>query len=590
MLDPRIYRTGLGIVLMAVIVLAFSLYDQQGGVGTNLAPDAFNSQSAYTTMNTLATAYPDRRPGSAGDYDIASYVAAQFRRYLAEVSTSTSSARTVDGTQTVETVTALIPGSAQGTVVVVAHRDSLSSPSAADLSGTATLIALAQALSGETPQRSIELVSTSGSAGAAGAAQLARTLVGPVDAVLVLGDLAGTQIHEPIVVPWSDGQQIAPPMLRNTLAAALSAQAGLRPGGTSLGGQFAQLAFPLPLGEQGPFGPHGDPAVLLSLSGQRAPAAAEPVSSATLSGVGQAVLQTVNALDSGPAVPAPSTYLLLSGKVIPDWAIRLFVLALILPVLMATVDGIARARRRGDSIVRWVIWVLAGALPFVLAWLVVLGASKVGLIKIAPPGPVAAGAVPLHSAGVIVLAAAACVLVGSFVFLRPLVIRFAGRELRARAGAAPSAGAGAAVMLVMCVVSLALWVTNPFAAALLVPALHLWMWVVDPDIRPRPALSAVLLLLGLAPLVLLVGYYAVSLGLSPVGVLWEGTLLIAGGFVRIATAVQWSIVLGCFTGVVVIALRQLRAERPERAPVTIRGPVTYAGPGSLGGTKSALRR
>ena len=589
-LDPRIYRTGLGVVLMAVIVVAFSLYDQQGPAGTNLAPDAFNGQNAYLAMTNLARAYPDRRPGSPDDDDIATYVANQFQHNGLIVSTSTFAARTVDGTRTLETVSGLLPGSVQGTVVVVAHRDSLGSPATVDLSGTATLIELAQALAGETHQRSIELVSTSGSAGAAGTAELARSLVGPVDAVLVLGDLAGSQINQPIVVPWSDGQKVAPTMLRNTVGAAVFSQAGLRPGGTSPLGQFAHLAFPVPLGEQGPFGSYGYPAVLVSLSGERGPAAAEPVNQTTLTNMGQSVLQTANALDSGEAVPGPSTYLLLSGKVVPGWAVSLLVLALILPVLMATIDGLARARRRGDSIVRWLIWVLAGVVPFVLAWLVVLGARLVGLIKIAPPGPVAAGVVPMHSAGILVLAATACVLVGSLVFLRPLVIMRAGRQVKARPGAAPSAGAGAAVLLVMCAVAVVLWATNPFAAALLVPALHLWMWVVDPDIRPRPAVTVALLAVGLAPGVLLIAYYAVSLGLSPVGVLWGGTLLIAGRFVGIATAVEWSVVLGCFAGVVAIALRQMRADRPEREPVTVRGPVTYAGPGSLGGTESALRR
>ena len=33
-----------------------------------------------------------------------------------------------------------------------------------------------------------------------------------------------------------------------------------------------------------------------------------------------------------------------------------------------------------------------------------------------------------------------------------------------------------------------------------------------------------------------------------------------------------------------------RQSEPEEVRVTVRGPVTYAGPGSLGGTKSALRR
>ena len=52
--------------------------------------------------------------------------------------------------------------------------------------------------------------------------------------------------------------------------------------------------------------------------------------------MGRSALETINALDAGPNVPAPSAYLLFSGKVVPAWAIRLFVLALILPVLAAT--------------------------------------------------------------------------------------------------------------------------------------------------------------------------------------------------------------------------------------------------------------
>jgi hypothetical protein len=48
--------------------------------------------------------------------------------------------------------------------------------------------------------------------------------------------------------------------------------------------------------------------------------------------------------------------------------------------------------------------------------------------------------------------------------------------------------------------------------------------------------------------------------------------------------------MGCVVsaGGIVVALARL--PRPEQQPVTVRGPVTYAGPGSLGGTKSAMRR
>ncbi len=90
------------------------------------------------------------------------------------------------------------------------------------------------------------------------------------------------------------------------------------------------------------------------------------------------MLQAVNALDSGPPVPAPSAYLLWDSKVIPPWAIRVLVLALILPVLLTTIDGVARARRRGHPILRWLLWVLAGALPFALALGLIVFGAKAG--------------------------------------------------------------------------------------------------------------------------------------------------------------------------------------------------------------------
>ena len=69
---------------------------------------------------------------------------------------------------------------------------------------------------------------------------------------------------------------------------------------------------------------------------------------------------------------------------------------LIIPVLVATVDGLARARRRGHSILRWTVWVLAAAVPFALVVAVIVIARLAGLI-VAPPGPLGAGAVTLHA-------------------------------------------------------------------------------------------------------------------------------------------------------------------------------------------------
>jgi hypothetical protein len=142
----------------------------------------------------------------------------------------------------------------------------------------------------------------------------------------------------------------------------------------------------------------------------------------------------------------------------------------------------------------------------------------------------------------------------------------------------------------MCALSLVIWWRNPFAAALIVPALHLWMWIVAPEIRLRAPAAVMLLLLGLVPAALVILYYAGQFNLGPLGVVWTGVLLIAGGGVAVATLLEWSIFAGCAVSVAVIAVRAARERAPEAAPVTVRGPVTYAGPGSLGGTKSALRR
>ena len=389
MLDPRIYRTGFIAVALAVIVFAFSLGDQRGALSPTLAPDAFNGPAAHSLMNAFAATYPDRRPGSDGDTALAADIARRLRQVQGgyTVSTHVFKARTVDGTRTLENVIATKVGEAPGTILVVSHRDSLAdgtscgaSPgqvcNAADLSGSAGLIELGRVLAGETQHRTIVLASTSGSAGASGAAELARTIPGPIDAVVVLGDLAGNSAHQPIIVPWSDGLPVAPTMLRNTVAGALASQAAPRSTATSVAGQLAHLAFPFTLSEQGPFGARGIPAVTLSLSGDGAPAAGEPTSADQMTAMGRSVLLTINALDNGPQVARADAFVLFQGKVIPAWAIRLLVLALILPVLIATIDGLARARRRGHSIGRAVVWVLASAVPFAFAALLIVGGAR----------------------------------------------------------------------------------------------------------------------------------------------------------------------------------------------------------------------
>lgn len=584
MLDPRIYRTGMIAVALAVVVFAFSLYSEPNGAASNLAPDAFSGRSAYVTMLSLARQYPDRSPGSAGDVDVAELVAGRLSRSGFAVQKITSTGATPSGPRALESVVATRPGQSAGSIVVVAPRDSTSaSASPAALSGTAVLLELARVLSGETQRHTVVLASISGSAGQAGALRLARSLPGPVEAVLALGDLAGSRAREPLVLPWSDGAALAPVMLRRTVTDAVRAQAGLRSGGTSIAAQLAHLALPLTPGAEGAFNSASEPSVLLSLSGERDLAGAGPVSDPVrIGGMGKAVLQSLTALDRSHGVPAPAAYLVYSGKVVPAWAVRLLALTLILPILMVTVDAGARAARRGDPPWRALGWTVAAALPFAAALALLVMGRVAGLLH-APQGVLALGTAPLGSGGVaLVIALAGLVALGLFGWQR----------LRALRSPATEAGAGApsAILLVLCVVSLAVWVDNPFAALLVVPALHLWPWALDCDLAlPRPV-AVVLLLAGLLAPALVVVYEASALGLGPSQALWHGVLLIAGGGIAPLVLAEWALLLGCLTSGLAVAWARRQGAIAEQPEVTVRGPITYAGPGSLGGTESALRR
>jgi hypothetical protein len=581
MLDPRIYRTGLVAVVLAVIVFAFSFQNQQGPLGATLAPDAFNGQNAYRDATSLSQHYRHRPAGSASDAAIAGQVAQRLHVNGFSVSSQSFQASTPNGTRTLENVIGIRSGSASGSIVVIAHRDATRSPATVEASGTGVLLDLARVLSGETLNHTVVLASTTGSTGAAGATQLIHSLPAPIDAVLVLGDMASRTVRPPLVVPWSVAQQIAPPLLRNTVAGALANQAGLGAGGTSLTGQFVHLAFPLTVSEQGPFNARGVPAVLLSASGERTPGARERLSLGQISQFGRTAQDVISALDAGGPVPAPSAYLLVGGNVVPAWAVRLLVLGLIIPVLGATIDAFARARRRGHAVSPWAGRVLAAGVPFALGVAIVLFAKAVGLLGMAPPAAAAAGSIPVGTTGTVILAVIVGVIAIAFWLLhRTGVVAMAKGD----------PGASAALLIVMCALALAVWVTNPFAAALLVPALHLWMWALMPQTRMHPVLRAGLLVLGLAAPLLVLVYYMVTLGYNPITFAWATVLMIASGQIGPIVALEWCAAVACAVWGVAITAWDARRQSLPAMPVTVRGPITYAGPGSLGGTKSALRR
>lgn len=593
MIDPRIYRAALIPVLFAFVLLAFSLENRPAPLRTPLAPDAFQGDRAfdraYESGEGLADRFPERRPGSPGDGALAREIAGQMREAGFRVRTLGHEGDTIDGPRRLRTVVAQRLGTIDERIVVVAHRDAAGRRAEAELSGTAALLELARIFGARQARHTLTLVSTSGgSGGAAGAAALARDLGdGPVGAVLVLGDLASRSVRAPLVTPWSNALGASPQRLRATVQEAVRVETGSGAGAPRALSQFARFAMPVTFGEQGALLAQGLPAVLFSIGGDRPPPANAAISRDRLEAFGRAALRALTALDAEPAArplapAASSTDLLTSRKILPVWAVALFTGALLLTVLVTAVDALAALLRRRERIGAWLRWTLAGALPFLLAALFAVVLGAVGLID-APGAPVDPQALP---ASLPALAAAALVFALGWAWLRPAALRL----LRATAPDRSEPGAGIAIVLVATGAAIVMWVLNPYAAALLIPALHVWLFALAPDLRMARAARLLVVALGALPAVLVAVGLARSLGLGAVDAAWQLALLAAGGHISALSVLLWSIFAGCAVSALLVAAHGRVPARADDIPITVRGPKTYAGPGSLGGTESALRR
>jgi hypothetical protein len=606
MLNGRLYRVAFVPFALALALAAFSLTARPLPLTSTLAPDAFEGAPALAELKSLAAEFPKRRPGSPGDEKLAARIAQTLKGLGTaghggfQVRTRHFQAQTIDGERTLETVIAQRAGSSGGTpIVILAHRDASASGSEAELSGTAALIELARVFAARETQRTIVLVSTSGgSGGDAGALDFVANDQGgraPINAAIVLGDLAGVSQHKPFVVPYSDGFGSAPELLQRTMAGAIMQNLGGNPGAPSAIGQLAHLAFGFATGEQGALNASGLPAVLVQVSGEATPPANEAVSQERLEGFGRATLSAVDALDAAPAIEsAPQTGLVIGRQVLPEWALRLLLATLLMPPLLLLADGYARLRRRrgssGDrAMLRGLAWTASCALPFLVAAVFAKALGWLGALSAAPTIPVQASALPFQGSAVRAVLAVALVL-----GLGWLAWPWAVRRLGSRARPDDDDAAGLAMLTVLLAVGAVVWVLNPYAALLVLPALHLWLLLVSPRTRPPRMAALTLVALALVPLALLIAFYARELGVGPGGIAWEAVLLLAGGQVGVAAMVLWSLAFGCVATATLLALAP-RASTEDRGidggtPLRIRGPLSYAGPGSLGGTESALRR
>jgi hypothetical protein len=609
-LDARVYRTAFLPALVALFVAAFALEDRPEPARSPLPADAFAGDRAFgegeapdaVSLNGLANAFPDRTAGSGDDNRMADLVEQTFKA-PDETSGNTPFhvTRVVTPTRTTDltTVIATRPGLSDRRIVVLAHRDG---KGLADLSGTAVLLELSRVLKSRELRKTLVLVSTSGATtGYEGARAWARTQPkDSVDGVLVLGDMAGTKLAKPWVVGWPQSTAATPLGLERSVQAAVRREVHNEAGGPRALGQWIRRALPITTSAQGPIGAAGLPAVLLSETGERGPAADEPIDGDRLEAFGKAALDAVSALDAAgprdaPAFADASQGIVTLRNVLPDWGARLIVGSLLLPALLAALDAFFRARRRRIPIGPWIAWLAVATVPLPIAWLWLraLGATDVLTI---PDGPMHPDDFPLETSGIVAMVSA--LLAGA---LACWLAHFLAGALRRRADAEPEdngrrrrpipgvEGLAAATGVWICGLAAITWAVNPYAAGVLILATHLWLFAAG-GWRGWPALAAVLA--GVVPLAAVVVYYCLALHVSPLGLGW-GAALAAGTGAGVYSTLLLGGVLAALAGTirVLVARRRLaRDETPSGSQIKTRGPVSYAGPGSLGGTESALRR
>ncbi|MGH2954964.1 MAG: hypothetical protein ACRDK9_13300 [Solirubrobacterales bacterium] len=564
MIDWRLYRLSFLPAVLAVVTMMFSLEGPADPLEPAIPPGSFDGGRAAGTARLIADVAPEREPGGPGDAEVADLVAGRFGEVRAGTVSEQTFEASLDGDEVeLRNVLLTLPGDAAATVVVVAPRSSSRDPGAATTAAaTGVLVELASALGVASHEKTFVLGSTPGDgASATGALELAGGLPEreAVEAVVVISQPGAAEPRQPYVVASSTAEQSPPVELRETAALAVETQVGTAPREPSALAELARLAFPSGLGAQAPLIADGTQAVAISSAGEAPlpPSAdeGEDVSVEMVDGFGRAVQSTVGALDAAtePLDRGPATYVGVASNLVPGWTLALLALAVILPAVVAAVDGFARAARRSQPIAASLAWALAWALPLLGGLAILYALALVGVIP-RPAFPFDPGRHPVGlragvSLALMVVAAAATAMLL--------------RRLRIGAGAAPEA-APAALGLVTAVGCLTIWVANPYLGLLTAPAAHVWVLSMRAGGARGAAIAAAAALVAALPPLLALASVAGALDLGA-DAPWTYALLVADGQIGLGVAAPTCFVAGALVGSIAAAARATSPLAPDRA-------------------------
>ena len=560
MIEPRIYRAAFVPALLAIVLTMFSFQSRPPSLEQGLAADVlFDGNQAADLATRIAAESPDRRAGSPGDLATAQLVADTFAaRGFGGAGARPVMQRFTHAGHDLVNVVGRRAGSSRRQIVIIAARDAAKVPEApGSASDTAALMQLARVYQGRPSQKTLVLASVDGSnLGEVGARKLVDVLPAPdlVDAVLVISDLGSRSSDGPLLQAWSNDSSRAGIGLQRTAADSIREELGDSGEGSGAFGQFARLSFPIGIGSQGVLLEQGYDAVRISGSGELPPEGNGPpetIDPDMLGSLGRATLRTVTAVDQGPRPGhGPTSYIQAVSQVLPGWVLSLLAGSLLLPVLVASVDAFARARRRHVDVLRWMRWLGAWVAPFLAALAVAQFLALVGATPSPPPAPVPPDVLPLDGPALGVLAGVLVAMVLAFLL---------GRWLAARPDAELmeelDLGAGVALGLVIAAGSLLLWLVNPYAGLLVVPAAHLWMLLALTRPLPPRRARAVLIAIGVAPALLVAVYYMFALSVDPLSGLWYLLMLVTGQSVGILTSLIACVMLAAACATVETAIR-----------------------------------
>jgi hypothetical protein len=561
LIEPRIYRAAFVPALLALVLTMFSFQSRPGPLPQGLAADVlFDGAQASELASRIVAQAPDRRAGSAGDRATAQLVADTFaaRGFEGGGGPRPVLQRFTHAGHELVNVIGRRAGSSRRQIVVVAARDALTVPDApGSAADTAALMQLARVYQGRPSRKTLVLASVDGSTlGEVGTRELVDALPAPdlVDAVLVISDLGSATNHGPILQAWSNDSTRAGIGLQRTAAASIRQELGRSPGGSSTFGQLARLSFPLGIGAQGVLLAEGYDAIRISGSGELPPDGNGPVEAIDadrLGELGRATLRTLTAVDEGGRPEhGPPSYIQAVSQVLPSWVLSLLAGSLLLPVLVASVDAFARARRRHVDVLRWLRWLGAWIAPFLAALALAQVLALAGATPTPPPAPVPPAALPLDGPALAVLAGVLVAMVLAFLLARWLATR-PDPELEQP----PDLGGGVALGLTIAAGSILLWLVNPYAGLLVVPAAHLWMLLALTRPLPSRRIRLTLIAVGAAPILLVAVYHLFALSLDPLSGLWYVLMLVTGHSVGIVTSLIGCVMLAAACATAEAALR-----------------------------------